>query len=202
MALGASPAFAQDVTIAALGDSLTAGFGLAADEGFVPQLQAWLQARGHDVAILNAGVSGDTTAGGLARAAWTLTPGVDGMILALGGNDLLRGLPAETARQNLAGILHVAAAQDVVVLLAGLPAPANFGAAYQAEFNAIYPDLAAEFDTIYVADFLAGLQLAFEAGVPRSDLLLPDGIHPTAQGVTFMVEEMGPAVEALIAEVE
>lgn len=197
-----APAQAQDITIAALGDSLTAGYGLAQDQGFVPQLERWLADRGHDVLILNAGVSGDTTAGGLARAAWTLTPDVDAMILALGGNDLLRGLPPETAQANLAGILDVAAEADMPVLLVGLEAPLNFGPEYKVAFDAIYPALADSHGTLLFPDFLQGLRQALANGTSREDLMQPDGIHPTALGVSYMVDAIGPNVVNLIEQVE
>lgn len=104
--LSTAAAQADTVTIAALGDSLTQGYGLVPEEGFVPQLQGWLEAQGADVNVINAGVSGDTTAGGLSRVAWTLTPDVDAMIVALGGNDLLRGIDPDVSRANLNGILQ------------------------------------------------------------------------------------------------
>jgi acyl-CoA thioesterase-1 len=118
----AGAAHAEPVTIAALGDSLTAGYGLPNGDGFVPQMQAWLDANGAEVTLLNAGVSGDTTAGGLSRTDWTLTPDVDGMLLALGGNDYLRGLDPALSRTNLDGILTKAAAADVDAMLIGLTA--------------------------------------------------------------------------------
>ena len=111
LALGiALPATAEPVVVAALGDSLTQGYGLPAEQGFVPQLESWLNANGSDVHVINAGVSGDTTAGGLARIDWTLTPDVDALIVALGGNDLLRGIAPEVSRGNLDGILAKARA--------------------------------------------------------------------------------------------
>lgn len=197
LALLAAPVAAEPITIAALGDSLTAGYGLVQEDGFVPQLQAWLQARGHDVTLINAGVSGDTTAGGLSRVAWTLTPEVDALIVALGGNDLLRGLPPEASRANLAGILEAAA--DLPVLLVGLQAPGNFGPDYQQAFDAMFPELAAQYGTLYAENFFTGL-----LGTPESDpgslaeLMQPDGIHPNATGVSLIVEALGPQVEALI----
>lgn len=200
---GAAQAQQQTVTIAALGDSLTQGYGLIEEEGFVPQLQRWLRARGHQVTVLNLGVSGDTTAGGLARVDWALTPGVDAMIVALGGNDLLRGIPPETSRANLDGILQAARARGVAVLLAGLPAPGNFGPDYQREFDAIFPDLAARYDALLVPDFLGGLEAA--AGGDRQAVLSAymqaDGIHPNAAGVALVVEALGPRVEQLIERV-
>jgi len=193
---------AQEVTIVALGDSLTAGFGLPQTEGFVPQLEAWLEARGHNVAIINAGVSGDTTAGGRARADWVLGPEADALILALGGNDLLRGLPPEQARENLRVILETADARPVPVLLAGLPAPLNYGQSYKAEFDAIFPSLANEFDAILFPDFLIGLRNAAADGIPQTTLLQSDGLHPTALGISHMVEAIGPHVETLIGQIE
>ena len=200
-ALGGA-AQAQEVTIAALGDSLTAGFGLVQEQGFVPQLEAWLQARGHDVEVLNAGVSGDTTAGGLARVGWTLTAEVDAMIVALGGNDLLRGLPPEASRANLEGILQAADAQGVEVLLIGLEAPGNFGPEWQAAFNAMFPELAEAYGTLYEESFLAALEAEAEDNPATvMSLIQPDGIHPNAEGVALIVEDLGPRVEELIARV-
>jgi len=184
--------------IAALGDSLTQGYGLPTDQGFVPQLEAWLQARGHEVRLINAGVSGDTTAGGLARIGWTLTGDVQALILALGGNDLLRGLPPEAARANLSGILSAAEAAGVQVLLVGLEAPLNYGPDYKAAFDAIYPDLAAEYGVLYAESFLAPVTAAPDLRA----VMQADGIHPNATGVALIVEALGPRVEALIAQVQ
>ncbi|MEP1588124.1 MAG: arylesterase [Tateyamaria sp.] len=193
---------AQDITIAALGDSLTQGYGLSAPDGFVPQLDAWLQAQGKEVKLINAGVSGDTTAGGLSRIDWTLTPDVDAVIVALGGNDLLRGIEPAVSRANLDGILKAAAAADVDVLLVGMQAPGNFGPEYKDVFDAIYPDLAAAYGTEYAVSFFEGL------GGPNLDpatlgpFLQPDGIHPNADGVAKIVGALGPHVVDLIARVE
>ncbi len=196
--LCAAPSWAEEVVIAALGDSLTQGYGLPAEQGFVPQLEAWLQARGHDVRLINAGVSGDTTAGGLARIGWTLTPDVQALIVTLGGNDLLRGLPPEAARANLAGILDAAGAAGVEVLLVGMEAPLNYGPDYQAAFDAIYPDLAADYGTLYVESFLAPVVAAPDLRA----VMQADGIHPNADGVALIVEALGPAVEALVTRVQ
>ncbi len=198
LASAVGTAAAEPVTIAALGDSLTAGYGLPQDDGLVPRLQAWLDARGHDVTLINAGVSGDTTAGGLARASWTLTPEVDAMILALGGNDFLRGIDPAVSRANLAGILDVAAAQDVEVLLVGIVASGNYGADYRDAFNAMYPELAAEYGTLLDRDFFNGFRDPVEAGTPVADLMQRDGIHPNARGVALIVDTIGPQVVALI----
>lgn len=191
-------AAAEPVTVAALGDSLTAGYGLPEADGLVPQLQAWLDARGADAVVLNAGVSGDTTAGGLSRVGWTLTPEVDALIVALGGNDLLRGIDPGVSRANLQGILEASRAAGVPALLIGLPAPANYGPDYKAAFDAIYPDLAAEYDALYVENFLAPLSEAAANGTARSALIQPDGLHPSAEGVRLIVEALGPKVLDLI----
>jgi len=195
------PLVAQaEVVIVALGDSLTQGYGLPAEEGFVPQLQEWLAAQGADARLINAGVSGDTTAGGLARASWTLTSEVDAMILTLGGNDLLRGLDPVQARANIEGILKVAKVAEVEVLLIGLQAPGNFGADYKTAFDALYPELAAEYGTIYLPNFFAGLSedgaASNPAGLRRWFQL--DGIHPNAAGVARIIEGVGPSVLTLI----
>ena len=189
---------AEEVVIAALGDSLTQGYGLPADEGFVPQLQGWLDDRGADVRLINAGVSGDTTAGGLARVGWTLTPEVDAMIVALGGNDLLRGLDPAQARENLSGILQAAGEAGVEVLLIGMEAPGNYGPDYKAQFDAIYPDLAKEFGNLYLESFFAGVQ---EDGVtpPPAALqafLQSDGIHPNDQCYRLWGTVIGEAIVA------
>ena len=188
---------ADDVVIAALGDSLTQGFGLAQEQGFVPQLQAWLDASGAEVTVLNAGVSGDTTAGGLWRVEWTLTPDVDGMILALGGNDMLRGVAPEVSRSNLDGILSAAQSRDVPVLLVGMEAPGNYGPAYKSAFDAMYPELAAAYGALLQPGFFDGLGVEGDASAARA-FMQPDGIHPNAKGVALIVEEIGPNVLALI----
>jgi acyl-CoA thioesterase-1 len=205
LAIGlALPACAEEITVVALGDSLTQGYGLVPEQGFVPQLEGWLEARGHEVAVENHGVSGDTTAGGLARIGWALGDHVDALIVALGGNDLLRGLPPENSRANLDGILAEAEARGLPVLLVGLQAPGNYGPEYKAAFDAMYPDLAAEYDALHVDSFLAPLSAAAEDD-PSGALaryMQPDGIHPNAEGVRLIVEALGPEVEALIARVE
>jgi acyl-CoA thioesterase I len=187
---------AEDMVIAALGDSLTQGYGLMQSDGFVPQLEAWLDANGGKVDLINAGVSGDTTAGGLSRVAWTLTPEVDGMIVALGGNDLLRGLSPEQARSNIEGILKAAQDAEVEVLLIGMEAPGNFGPDYKAQFDAIYPELAQEYGAVYLESFFAGLVEEGEEIAPPAlqEWFQADGIHPNSAGVRKIVEAVGPKV--------
>ena len=196
----AGVAMAEEVVIAALGDSLTQGYGLPVEDGFVPQLEAWLRDQGVDARIVNAGVSGDTTAGGLARVDWTLTPEVDGMIVALGGNDLLRGLDPAQARRNIEGILQAAETADVEVLLIGMEAPGNYGPAYKEAFDALYPELAAAYQTAFLESFFAGLT---EDGVAADPAQLQqwfqsDGIHPNAEGVARIVARVGPEVLQLL----
>lgn len=198
----AGGAAAEEVTIAALGDSLTQGYGLPPEDGFVPQLERWLRAQGAEVRVLNAGVSGDTTAGGLSRVGWTLTPDVDAMIVALGGNDLLRGIDPAASRANLEGILGAAKAARVEVLLVGLSAPGNYGPDYKAAFDAIYPELAAEYGTLHFESFLKGLTDLADHGTAMRELMQEDGIHPSAAGVARIVEAMGPAVLDLIARAQ
>lgn len=190
-------------TIVALGDSLTQGYGLMEADGFVPQLRDWLEANGHDARVENHGVSGDTTAGGLARVDWALGPHVDAMIVALGGNDLLRGLPPEASRANLDGILSAADARGIEVLLIGLSAPGNYGPDYKAAFDSMYPALAETYDTLLIADFLAPLSEAAggDSGAAVAAYMQPDGIHPNAEGVALIVEAVGPQVAALLDRV-
>lgn len=195
-------AWAEEVTIAALGDSLTQGFGLPPAEGFVPTLQTWLDANGADVTLINAGVSGDTTAGGLARVGWTLTPEVDAMIVALGGNDILRGLDPAAARDNLAGILSAANDAGVEVLLVGIEAPSNYGASYKEAFDGMFPALATEYGTLLYPSFLGPLAAEVDRATALAAYMQPDAIHPNAAGVDLMVEGIGPSVLDLIARVE
>ncbi|MFZ5963327.1 arylesterase [Thalassococcus sp. BH17M4-6] len=189
---------AETIEVLALGDSLTAGYGLPQGDGFVPQLQTWLDESGVDARVVNAGVSGDTTAGGLARVEWSLGADTDAMIVALGGNDLLRGLDPASSRQNLDGILQVAEARDLEVLLVGLRAPGNYGPEFQRSFNAMYPELSDTYDTLFEPDFFAGL--AGEGANPAQvrGYMQADGIHPTAEGVSRIVAELGPRVAELV----
>jgi acyl-CoA thioesterase-1 len=198
--LVATPVMAEDVTVLAFGDSLTQGYGLPEAQGLVPQLDAWLAANGVEVDLINAGVSGDTTAGGAARVDWSLTPEVDAMIVTLGGNDLLRGLDPSDARSNLRAILESARSRDVEVLLVGMKAPGNYGAEYKTAFDSIYPDLAQEFGTLYFENFFAGLGQDDPAQARR--YFQPDGIHPNSEGVERIVEVLGPAVVDLVQRVE
>ena len=195
----AAPARAETVHILALGDSLTAGYGLMDEDGFVPQMRAWLAERGHDVRLVNGGVSGDTTAGGLARAEWSLAPEIGGMIVALGGNDMLRGIDPAVVRANIEAILDIADQHHVAVLLVGALAPGNYGPEYKTAFDALYPELAQSHGALFYESFFKAL-IGDEGGslAELSALLQSDGLHPTAEGVRRIVADMGPSVEALI----
>ena len=196
-------AMAEPVTLLALGDSLTQGYGLVAKQGFVPQMQNWLEDHGQEVTLINGGVSGDTTTGGLARIGWSLTPEVDGLINALGGNDLLRGIDPDLSRRNLAGILEVAAVSKIPVLLVGIHVPNNYGREYKQVFEAIYSELAEQFDALLVENFMAGLYENPNDGLATVlRFLQADGLHPNAAGVTLIVDALGPQVVSLIARIK
>jgi acyl-CoA thioesterase-1 len=189
------PAFAQEtLRIVALGDSLTAGYGLAPGEGFPAQLQAALREGGHDVEIIDAGVSGDTSTGGLSRLDWSVPEGADGVIVELGANDALRGIPPDLTRQSLDEIVGRLKDRGKAVLLAGMKAPPNMGDDYAGRFDVIYPELAGAHDVVLYPFFLEGV-----AG--NLALNQPDGIHPTAEGIGVIVERMLPKVEELISRI-
>lgn len=173
----------------ALGDSLTAGHGLPAAEGFVAQLQAWLDAEGAGVELRQAGVSGDTTAGGLARLDWALGEDADAVIVALGGNDLLRGIEPAESEANLRAILERARRRGLPALLVGVDAGPQYGADYEAAFDGMYPALAREFDALLEPDWFAAIR---DAALP--EVMQEDGIHPNAAGVARIVERLGPRV--------
>jgi len=180
-------------TIVALGDSLTAGYGLPPGQGFADQLQDALRARGHDVSIIDAGVSGDTSTGGLARLDWSVPEDADAVIVELGGNDALRGLDPAITRKALGDIVRRLKARGQAVLVAGMKAPPNLGDDYGKEFDAIFPELAAAEEVPLYPFFLDGV-----AADPS--LNLADGIHPSADGIARIVEKILPSVEALIAQ--
>ena len=195
--LGAAAPGLAEVRILAFGDLLTAGYGVPEAEGFVPQLEAWLHAHGApDVTVVNGGVSGDTTAGGLARIGWALEGDVDGVIVALGANDMLRGLDTGAMRANLDAILDEIDAAGLPVLLAGLPAPPNYGPDYRRAFKAAFRQLAKEHGAIYVSSFLGGMSGRSVREVLA--LMQDDGMHPNAEGVAANVAAIGPAVLELV----
>jgi len=198
VAAAPGPAVAEEtkpITIVALGDSLTAGYGVKPDDAFPVQLQMALRAKGRKVTILNAGVSGDTTAGGLERLEWSLDPSADGVILELGANDALRGVDPKVPRDNLDKILAGIKSKGLDVLLAGMKAPANWGPEYAKSFDAIYPDLAKKYDVALYPFFLDGVAL-------DNAYVQADGLHPTAAGVAEIVKRMMPSVEAFVDRIE
>jgi acyl-CoA thioesterase I len=185
------PARAEPLTLLALGDSLTAGLGLAASEAFPAQLEKALRAKGHDVVVINAGVSGDTALQGAERLDWVLTDDVDAVLVELGANDALRGLPVNQAEAALDQIIGKLAAKKLPTLLLGMKAPPNLGPEYGLEFDGAYPRLAKKHDVALYGFFLAGV-----AG--NTALNQADGIHPTAEGVAIIVEKLLPEVEKLL----
>ena len=184
---------AEPLRIVAFGDSLMAGYGLAQSEGFPAKLQTALRAKGHDVEVIDAGVSGDTAAGGLARLDWSVPKNADAVILELGANDALRAVnPAET-RKSLDEALRRLKGRKVEVLLAGMMAPPNMGGDYSSTFNRIFPELAQKHGVLLYPFFLDGV-----AAIEK--LNQRDGIHPTAAGIDIIVERILPSVEKLIAQ--
>jgi acyl-CoA thioesterase-1 len=196
LAWGARPAAAAaavtPVKIVAFGDSLVAGFGLPGRDAFPVRLEHRLAARGYAVTVANAGVSGDTASGGLARLDWSIPEGTDAVILELGANDALRGVDAKVTYQALDAILQRLKERRIAVLLCGMRAPPNMGAAYAAAFDAVFPKLAAAHDVLFYPFFLDGV-------AAERNLNQGDGIHPTAAGVDTIVQRILPKVEELIA---
>lgn len=185
-------AAAEDTTrLMAFGDSLVHGYGLDTQDSFPAQLEAALQRRGHAVEVINAGNSGDTTAGGLARLDWALADQPDAVLVVLGANDGLRGLEPEETRRNLSALLERLEEEEMPTLLAGMLAPRNLGPEYAEEFDAIFPDLAESHPVVFYPFFLEGV-------AAESDLNQGDGIHPNAAGVAAIVERMLPSVERLL----
>ena len=185
---------AAPLKIVALGDSLTAGYGLPAQDAFPARLQAALKAKGEAVSVVNAGVSGDTASGGLDRLTWSVPADTDAVILELGANDALRGVDPKVTKAAIDTILGKLAARHIPVLLAGMKAPRNMGAAYARDFDAIYPALASTHAVVFYPFFLDGV-----AADPK--LNQHDGMHPNPAGVAVIVRRMLPAVEQLIARV-
>ena len=193
------PAIAQTpsngpIKLVVLGDSLSAGLGLPAADAFPAQLEKALKDKGLNVAIGNAGVSGDTTSGGLDRLDWSVPEGTRGVILELGANDALRGTSPEVTRTALDDIIKRLTARHVAVLLCGMLSPPNYGADYPAQFNAIYPDLAKSFGVPLYPFFLQGV--AADAKLNQAD-----GMHPTAEGVEIIVKNILPAVQAFLGTI-
>jgi acyl-CoA thioesterase I len=194
-ALFAVSARAEPLTVLALGDSLTAGYGLDPSAAFPARLAAALKAKGNDVVVINAGVSGDTAAQGEARLDWALTDDVDAVIVELGANDALRGLEPSQAEAALVRILDKVKAKGLPTLIAGMRAPPNLGPDYQAKFDPMFERQAKAFDALLYPFFLEGV--AAQASLNQSD-----GIHPNVQGVDIIVEKILPSVEQLLSKVQ
>jgi acyl-CoA thioesterase-1 len=186
---------AKPVKIVVLGDSLSAGFGLAAAEAFPARLQKALKDKGIDVEMGNAGVSGDTSSGGRDRLDWSVPEGTDGVIVELGANDALRGTDPAVTRAALSDILARLKARRIAVMLCGMLAPPNYGSDYAARFNTIYPDLAKSFGVALYPFFLDGV--AADAALNQAD-----GLHPTAAGVDVIVRNIMPTVEAFVGTIK
>lgn len=194
-----APAFAgateKPVKIVVLGDSLSAGYGLAGQDAFPSRLGTALKANGVAAEIVNAGVSGDTATGGLDRLGWSVPDGTDAVIVELGANDALRGVNPEVTKKALDGILQNLKKRNIPVLLAGMLSPPNMGADYAKEFNAIYPALAQQYGALLYPFFLDGV--AAEATLNQRD-----GMHPNSKGVDIIVQRILPKVEELIGRVK
>ncbi|WP_404288173.1 arylesterase [Microvirga sp. RSM25] len=190
--LPAAQSQGQPIRLVALGDSLSAGYNLPQEAAFPVALERALKAKGYKVEIVNAGVSGDTSSGGLDRLDWSVPDGTDGVILELGANDMLRGLDPAGTRKNVEAIVERLKSRNIPVMLAGMYASRNLGTEYVQKFDSIYPDIAKKHDLVLYPFFLDGV-----AG-DRS-LNLPDGMHPTAKGVEIIVERILPSVESFLA---
>ena len=184
----------KPIKMVVLGDSLSAGYQLPAAAAFPVRLQKALKAKGIEVDMINAGVSGDTTSGGLGRLDWSVPEGTQAVIVELGANDALRGIDPKVTRTALTDILTRLQARKIAVLVCGMVAPPNYGADYSARFNAIYPDLAKTFQVPLYPFFLEGV--ATEAKLNQAD-----GLHPTAEGVDRIVKNIMPMVEAFLGPV-
>lgn len=190
--LSTFPVRAETITLLALGDSLTAGLGLDPQQSFPAKLEAALKAKGRDVIVMNAGVSGDTTAQGAARLDWSLTDDVDAVLVELGANDALRGLPVKQAEVALDEILAKLKAKNLPTLVLGMRAPPNLGPEYGGEFENMYPALSAKHGAALYPFFLEGV-------AANASLNQADGMHPNARGVDEIVSRVLPDVEALLA---
>ena len=189
--IGDMPAKAHIPVILDFGDSLTAGYGLAPEQAFPARLEAVLRLQGIEVRVVNGGVSGDTTAGGLARLDWALADKPDLVILALGANDALRGIDPATVRDNLDKMIGKIEANGAKMLLIGTLAPPNWGAEYENAFDRIFPELAKVHDVPLYRFFLDGVAM-------KPELNQPDGLHPNERGVAVLVDRLAPVVARLV----
>ncbi|MBD9626230.1 arylesterase [Ensifer sp. ENS06] len=183
---------AETISLIGFGDSLMAGYQLPPEDAFPARLEKALKEKGFDVTIANAGVSGDTSSGGLARIDWSVPDGTNGVILELGANDALRGIAPEETRKNIEAMITRLKDRGIAVLLAGMMAPPNMGGDYAARFNPIYPELAKKYGLELYPFFLDGV-------VTEAKLKLEDGMHPNGDGVGVMVEKALPVVERFLA---
>ena len=195
LVLIASANASDSIRILAIGDSLIAGYGLKPEDGFTAQLENALNDKGYTVQIVNSGISGDTTSGGLARIDWVLSDPYSAVILNLGSNDAFRAVPVDLVKQNLIDILGRIQSRKLPVLLAGAMAPRNLGPEYSEAFDAIYPEIARHFDVLFYPFFLEGV-------ATDNSLNQQDGIHPNKAGVSLIVIQMLPYVEKLISQAE
>jgi acyl-CoA thioesterase I len=191
LAISTAPAWAHVPVILDIGDSLTSGYGLPPEQAFPARLEAWLHQKGIEARVVNAGVSGDTTASGLALLNWELADKPDLVILALGGNDALRGIDPDTVRTNLDKMIQKAETSGAKVLLLGMIAPPNWGEEYKRAFDRIFPELAQAYNVSLYPFFLEGVAM-------KPELNQPDGIHPNEAGVSVLVDRIGPVVARLV----
>ena len=188
----------KQTVVLAFGDSLTAGYGLGPKDGFTPQLQAWLtKNHGYPVTVVNAGVSGDTSTGGRARVEWAVAGLPNGtadlVILELGGNDVLRGINPKITLENMEAMIKFFQSKGMKILIAGMRAPPSYGPEYQTSFDGLYPDLAEKYQTQLYPFFLEGVAM-------DEKLNQADGIHPTKEGISIIVEKIGPLVESMLKQ--
>lgn len=192
-AVGAAQA--RTIQLVGFGDSLMAGYQLPPGDGFPAKLEAALKAKGLDIAVADAGVSGDTTSGGLSRIDWSVPDGTDGVILELGANDALRGIPPEQTEKNLETMIERLKERKIPIFLAGMLAPPNMGPDYAGKFNPIYKRLADKYQLTLYPFFLDGV-------AAQADLQLSDGMHPNAKGVDVMVERILPSVISFVGMID
>ena len=184
----------SQIRILMLGDSLTQGYGLEEKKGLVPKLQNWLSTNNVEVLLINGGVSGDTTLGGFERLDWLLTPNINGVVVALGGNDLLRGFDPKFTKKNLQAIFKNLKSKGINSVIVGTISPINYGPQFKKEYDAIYPSLAREYNLFYIDSLFSPLidKKTQEISV---NLLQADGIHPNEKGVEAIVKYIGPVIK-------
>ena len=183
----------NQIKILMLGDSLTQGYGLAEKNGLVPKLQHWLSTNNVEVSLINGGVSGDTTLGGFERLDWLLTPDINGVVVALGGNDLLRGFDPKFTKNNLEEIFKNLKSKGITSVIVGTISPLNYGPQFKKEYDEIYPALATEYNLFYIDSLFSPL-IDKKTQKISVNLLQPDGIHPNEKGVEAIVNYIGPVI--------